>query len=1740
MTLDQVRLTDNRATVLGGAIYAGANLTITRSTIDDNRVPTNVGGGIYFDAGGKLVIRESTIAGNSATYGAGVFINPGRVDAFEISGSTFYDNTASSIGGGLFIQKNVATAGVGGLIVNSTISGNHAANSGGVRVSYGAVLQATNTTIAGNHGNFGGGLTLINSMTETTPVTIHNSIVAENRNGSDTGNLDVYGTLQTGSTRNLLGLGGAGGLSGPANIVLAGAETPGLAALADNGGPTWTHALEPGSKAINNGSDVQAIAVGVLADQRGAARYIGPVDIGSYEVGLPTSAPTADEWGYVLKNENTGFGFGWDLASVDRVIAAPASGVAVRWVRSDGYLVDFDAFNSTSTTGVDATASKISNSNSTYFIRQDKFGNKSYYLKTTGVLVKAVDRLGVGYEYAYGDHDGDSQARELESVTLIRPGQLGETWTFAYPTTGITSRIASVTDPFGRTADLAYNGSGFLTEIQLPAPNPSFPAERPTFTFDYASGFLSSITDADGHETAFEFSVNGELTISYPDGGQRRQLPVIDDVFAAWRSQLGAWKAVLPEFKYKVSIEGISGTKNGYEVDQLGRVSTFKINELGHITEMIDAAGNKTEYVLNSAGLAVEVTVSASGSGAIVSRTEYTYDAKFNLIGIEYFDETMETWDYDDDFSQLIEHVDQLGRRTRYDVDPITGNTLEKRIVVGLDDRDSSEYDDVVTQYEYEDDGLLSAVIRLRKDVDGTPLWSFVTLYAYTNVSNTAGHVGRWWLSTSYGGDDPGTSGIVLTNPSDIVVIDRNDFGMPTRIVNEFGLGLERQTEYEYDDLDRLTKVISPDPGYGQHQPVTEYEYRLSGLLEEVTQTRVGGGSGDRITTHFGYDAVGRLSQVVQDSIGPKQAATSYVYDLAGNVTHVTDALEHTTQYVYNVLNLPIAVIEEDPDGESQPLTSPVTLFAYDPLRRAIGTRDAEGALTRWERDELGRIAREIRPLGVTTDYVYDGAGQLREARDALGRTTEYAWDEAGRLATMQAPGHAAAFVYQYDSAGNLRFITDPLNHAVEKRYDERGRVVQEFDANGHATLYGYYGDDRLHSLTDPAGNVTAWTYDGAGRLRSETNEYNDARTYKYDAYGRLQEKVDRLGRITRYEYDTLHHLAAEKWYDGVTLERTIAYDFDAVGNLREVSDPVATYAYQYDNLNRQISVTQTIAGLSASIVIDKQYDAEGRRVGLQATIGATADFANQYVYDAAGRLTRLVQTGRGGNDVAPKRVDFAYNAANQWTSINRYASTTTANAVVETTFGYDAFGRLEAILHAGSTFLEEHHYGFDGANRISWYSDNVVGYEAAYEYDNRGQLLEVDTVSIFHSSESYEYDANGNRVGVYSTDPANRLASDWTFEYTYDDEGNRIARVHLSYGSYTQYQWDHRNRLVDVTEYDSTDVEQSRVTYAYDAFNQLVRRDESTQAGQRQTSYVHDDGQIVLQFDKTGAGAIQSSDLSHRYVWADVVDQLLADEQVHDLADANENETLWAMTDHLGSVRQTVDSAGQMRMSRYFEAFGNACQEWLYDAEGNPVYTGDPGATSIAFAFTGRLFDATTGLQNNLHRWYDPTVGRWLSEDPIGFAAGDSNLYRYVQNQVTILQDPSGEFPYYSWGWVPGRSINQDGSEKEAGQQYEEILNRQQKQRQGKSKGVIENTEGSKQSDRQELEEAAELALEELRRRRQLESEDGLTAAEAVGWTAVIVGAGYFAWQGAKWTAAVIAAPETGGISIGIAIGTP
>ena len=137
---------------------------------------------------------------------------------------------------------------------------------------------------------------------------------------------------------------------------------------------------------------------------------------------------------------------------------------------------------------------------------------------------------------------------------------------------------------------------------------------------------------------------------------------------------------------------------------------------------------------------------------------------------------------------------------------------------------------------------------------------------------------------------------------------------------------------------------------------------------------------------------------------------------------------------------------------------------------------------------------------------------------------------------------------------------------------------------------------------------------------------------------------------------------------------------------------------------------------------------------------------------------------------------------------------------------------------------------------------------------------------------------------------------------------------------------------------------------------------------------------------------------MSHRYLWGPAVDEILADETADD---GGAEDVLWTLADHQGTVRvlatynPTTDTTTAANR-RQFDSFGNLVEE-------------TNSAVDCLFAYTGRFWDAETDLQNNLNRWYDPVIGRWLSEDPIGFEGGDANLHRYCGNGPVHATDPTG-----------------------------------------------------------------------------------------------------------------------------------
>jgi RHS repeat-associated protein len=248
-------------------------------------------------------------------------------------------------------------------------------------------------------------------------------------------------------------------------------------------------------------------------------------------------------------------------------------------------------------------------------------------------------------------------------------------------------------------------------------------------------------------------------------------------------------------------------------------------------------------------------------------------------------------------------------------------------------------------------------------------------------------------------------------------------------------------------------------------------------------------------------------------------------------------------------------------------------------------------------------------------------------------------------------------------------------------------------------------------------------------------------------------------------------------------------------------------------------------------------------------------------------------------------------------------------------------------------------------------------------------------------SGESFSYDANGNRtMSGYGTDTGNRLDDDGAYTYEYDDEGNLITRTETASGAYREFDYDHRNRLTSVTDKTSGGSVTGQVTYTYDALDRRIEVDDGTDV----LRVAYDGQAVILDFDG-------SNNQTARYLPGPMIDELLARE-------TGGGTVAWYLQDRLNTVRDLADNTGAIINHIDYDAFGAVIAE---------------SAPSVGdrFKFTGRELDAATGLQFNRARYYDAAVGRWTQEDPIGFKAGDANLYRYVGNGTTNAIDPLGLF---------------------------------------------------------------------------------------------------------------------------------
>jgi RHS repeat-associated protein len=401
-----------------------------------------------------------------------------------------------------------------------------------------------------------------------------------------------------------------------------------------------------------------------------------------------------------------------------------------------------------------------------------------------------------------------------------------------------------------------------------------------------------------------------------------------------------------------------------------------------------------------------------------------------------------------------------------------------------------------------------------------------------------------------------------------------------------------------------------------------------------------------------------------------------------------------------------------------------------------------------------------------------------------------------------------------------------------------------------------------------------------------------------------------------------------------------------------------------------------------ARVALTYAYDNEGNIKTVTDTINGGVGGATTYDYDALNRATQITQSGTG---ITNKRVKLTYNAMGQMETLQRLTGTIFTQSVATTTYGYnDPLNRLTQIQHANAlgTTLSSFAFTYDSGSRIKKIQ-NADSTSVNYDYASNNELKAADYSPVARVDEAYTYDANGNRTNAgYVTGSNNQLSADGKYLYTYDAEGNLKTRKDLGTNVIRTFNWDYRNRLTSVVEGAST-----IVSYTYDANNQRI----SKTVGSVVTRYVYDRDNVTMEFN--GTVATPGTTPTVRYLYGMQVDQILAQ-------DKGSGNVSWDLTDQLGSVRALVGNDGVLRNRYEYDAFGS-------------LNSSMAGATDDSrYRYTGREFDAETGLHYYRARYFDSNSGRFISQDPIGFKGGDSNLYRYVVNDSVNFNDPSGNIP--------------------------------------------------------------------------------------------------------------------------------
>lgn len=759
----------------------------------------------------------------------------------------------------------------------------------------------------------------------------------------------------------------------------------------------------------------------------------------------------------------------------------------------------------------------------------------------------------------------------------------------------------------------------------------------------------------------------------------------------------------------------------------------------------------------------------------------------------------------------------------------------------------------------------------------------------------------------------------------------------------------------------------------------TEYEYDTNDRVSRVIDAR--GNS-----TSFLYNERGLLTRLKHDADG---SYITYHYDNFGNRIRVVDELGHAVDYEVDEFRRVKSVTDHP-----TPSTSRTTHYAYDLPGSVSGATHAQAKPTLITlpsgkktaivyNDEWQKIEETVgygSADAATTKYKYNRVGDLVTVTDPLGRQWIKTYDKRHRIKTSADPlGHVTQWTY--DKVGNRKKEIRADGTTTRFDYDQMNRLVKTTDALGRVTRMVYDNGDNVTRVTDPRGKHYDATYDLLHRKLTATYPDTSVEYFTWDEVGNLHTYTTRAGQVMTCTYDDRNRQTLCDWNDSTP---DVSREYDDASRLLTLANGVSKLTYSYDDANQRLSETQNIDGSAGAKSVTYDYNLDA----LLAKLTYPSGLVVNYGYTARNQIDTIIAA------ISGPAVNYDYDASG-----NRARKT--LNNGTTTDYGYDDDYRMTSVDHRnGSGNFAAFDYGYDDVNRRT-YVKRDGGLGDVFGYDDTDQLTQVqyDAVNPEASPSSplrsvdYMYDASGNRKVVEDDGAAVPYRINSLNQYTrvggatlgYDANGNLRSKQGWTYG------YDALNRL--------TTASKTGATYgcAYDARNRCVKR---TINGV--TTFLYYDGWNLLE-ERNAAGALLAS-----YVHGAVVDELLAAKIVATGAG-------WVYYHHDASrnVTQLTAASGDVVEKYAYDVFGKAT---IRDSSGTELTA---SAYGNRFMFTGREFIAELNLYDYRNRMYSPEQGRFLQTDPIGFAAGDVNLYRYVRNNPVNKADAFGLWEYPDPEWI-------------------------------------------------------------------------------------------------------------------------